>query len=593
MSAPVTVCVIAPPAANAARGVVYPHYVHEILQHAGLYHETIAPDDLADALPGIRLLVTVGDGDLPEDGRAALSAWVRNGGAWLAMGGVCGLPDVFGVTLEAPSYSTFGGGRCALGEGYLSLDHPLHPLSAGIPGPLHFFNGTAVLAGAGGTCIASILNRHQHSTHRAGIVESAPGAGHALLIAVDITGSVIRIQQGTAVSRDGVPSPDGTAPTTDGVLKSDDGAVLDWDFDRRPVPGAPGLSAFLHPVADLWREILLRGVFHLATQNRIALPLLWLYPRNLPALAHMSHDTDQNDPALGERLLDVLDEAGIHSTWCVILPGYSPRLIGRIRDAGHELATHFDAMSEGTAFTEEQFDSQWRALKEMFDETPVTNKNHYLRWEGDTEFFEWLAKRGIRLDQSKGASKTGEAGFNFGTCHPYFPLDPAGNRLDVLELPTPTQDLIIFAPPAIIAPLLDAVERRHGILHLLFHPAHIGKDGVAEALLAAVRGAKERGLEWWTARRLDAWERARRAAVWHGYEAAGGAARATLAAPDMLSGATVLWLAPDGAKIRVNDAAALTKTMTRWGFEFHAAVLDAAGDTDITCAVSGACPTDP
>src|SRR5688500_20191428 len=76
-------------------------------------------------------------------------------------------------------------------------------------------------------------------------------------------------------------------------------------------------------------------------------------------------------------------------------------------------------------------------------EKPVTNKNHYLRWENDTDIWDWCAKHGIGLDQSKGASKTGEAGFNFGTCHTYFPARFDGSVIDVLELPTPTQDLFV------------------------------------------------------------------------------------------------------------------------------------------------------
>ena len=581
MSAPVTVCILPPPGPNAARGVAYPDYIREILDHAGLYYETVAPDDLAGALLGTRLLVTVGDGDLPDDARAALGEWVRGGGAWLAVGGAGGVPELLGVAAESPAYSTFGGGRCALGEGYLRLDHPLHPVLDGVHGPLHFFGGTAFRT-AGGTCIAGVLDRHQRDARRAGIVETAPGEGHCLLIAADVTGTVVRIQQGVAVTRDGVSAPDGTAPVADGVLKSDDGAVLDWDFDRRPVPGAPGFSAFLHPVADLWREILLRGIFHLARQARVSVPLLWLYPRNLPALAHMSHDTDGNDAALGRLLLAVLKEAGILSTWCVIVPGYDYDLISEIAAAGHELATHFDAMSEGTEFTEEQFDAQRRILVRLFGEAPVTNKNHYLRWEGDTRFFEWLAAGGIQLDQSKGASKTGEAGFNFGTCHPFFPLDTQGRALDVLELPTPTQDLHIFAPPSLVPPLLDAVCRSHGVLHLLFHPAHIAKDGVAESLRSAVREAEARGLEWWTARRLNDWERARRAARWSGYAEDANGARATLDVPEKLESATVLWLHPASVPVRVNGATAETATVQRWGFAFQSVVLDAPGRSEIT-----------
>ena len=56
-------------------------------------------------------------------------------------------------------------------------------------------------------------------------------------------------------------------------------------------------------------------------------------------------------------------------------------------------------------------------------ERPATNKNHYLRWENDVDVWEWCVKHGIRLDQSKGASKSGEAGFD-GWIHRY--IVPAG-----------------------------------------------------------------------------------------------------------------------------------------------------------------------
>lgn len=573
-SLPLGLCILPSPPPNAARCVAHAAYMREILAHAGLCRRDVAVEELPDALPGLRLLVTVGDTALPEPAREALRTWVTEGGAWLAVGGTCGLPDLLGVEEETPPVATFGGGKVTLGEGYLTADHPLHPVLSHLRIPLHFFNGAAVRGGAG-QVVAGILDAHQRPTHRAAVVEAAPGNGRTMLIAPDVTGSVVRIQQGVAVTRDGVPSPDGLAPDSDGVLKSDDGFVLDWTFDRQPIPGAPGLSAFLHPVADLWREVVLRAALHLASERRIPLPLLWRYPRNLPALAHMSHDTDGNDPALARLLLDALHEAQIQSTWCVILPGYEDEVLAAIRRAGHEPAMHFDAMSEGTAFTEEQFDRQWKALCARLGGDIVTNKNHYLRWEGDTEFFTWCEKRGIRMDQSKGASKTGEAGFNFGTCLPHFPVRPDGAPLDVLELPTPTQDLVVFAPPQIVDPLLDAVVRCHGVLHLLFHPAHIAKPGVADALKAAVEAAKARGLEWWTARRLNNWERARRAAHWSGFEAEPGRARITLFAGTHLAGATILWLAPAGGSLSVNGAPAETQTVQRHGFRFAAATFDA------------------
>jgi hypothetical protein len=240
-----------------------------------------------------------------------------------------------------------------------------------------------------------------------------------------------------------------------------------------------------------------------------------------------------------------------------------------IRAAGHELATHYDALEHPWA--EAEFDRQWRQLCALFaPQVPVSNKNHYLRWEGDTEFFDWLAQRGIALDQSKGASKTGEAGFNFGTCHLYLPVAPDGRLLDVLEMPTPTQDLEVFAPAALAKPLLEAVVRQHGVLHLLFHPGHIHKPPVAAALLEAVKQGQARGLEWWTARQINEWERARRQVRWQDYKAADGLVEVRLCAGAPLQDATVLWLCPSAAHVQVDGADQPARRVERWGFQFAA-----------------------
>src|SRR5439155_25920768 len=172
-------------------------------------------------------------------------------------------------------------------------------------------------------------------------------------------------------------------------------------------------------------------------------------------------------------------------------------------------------MTPGHHFTEAEFDRQFDALKKLFNgEQPVTNKNHYLRWEGDCELWDWCVKHGIQLDQSKGPSKTGEAGFNFGTCHPYFPVTFDSRMIDVLELPTLTQDLVVFAPRALLDGLIDGVKRVHGVLHLLFHPAHQHRPEVREALKSAIERAKREGMEWWTGRQINQWERARRGVLW-------------------------------------------------------------------------------
>ena len=570
---PLGMCILPPRPRNAPRTVSYASYMREILAHAGVCYTPLSLEQLENHLPHTRILLTVGDTPLPETVREAVRVWVQHGGAWLAIGGTAGAPGLFGVEEEPATYSGWGAAIGTLGEGYLLPAQQNHPVLSSIPVPLHFFNGTPVRA-RGGRPLAGILDAHQRETARAGVVEHLVGEGRCLLIAPDVTGTTVRIQQGVAVTRDGVAAPDGTAPICDQMLKTGDGAVLDWLFDRQPLEGVSGFSAFLQPVADIWRTVVVRSILYLAHLQNVVLPILWLYPRNLPALAHLSHDTDGNDPALGERMLDVVRQAGISSTWCIIPPGYPQSLIERIRAEGHELAMHFDAVEEGSIWDEGAFHEQWRTLKNLFGgEPPVSNKNHYLRWEGDTEFFEWCQRRGIQIDQSKGPSKTGEAGFNFGTCHPYFPVDPQGQWIDVLELPTLTQDLNVFAPDALLDPLLQAVLRHHGILHLLFHPAHVGKPGIAETILHAVRRAQECGMEWWTACQISRWERARRTVQWLEYRQQEGETSVRVGCDTPLEEATILISTGSGAVDVDVEGLLHTERTERWGFPMTAVTL--------------------
>jgi hypothetical protein len=323
---------------------------------------------LVEQLPSLRVLVTIGEVELPDEVKEQLTAWVRQGGAWLSVAGICGLGEVLGAEYVSPEYTGPGFGvvpERALGQGFLEGSGE-HPVLAHLRSQLHFFNGLTVRPVADAIALASVRDAHGRETEHAALVEQRYGDGQCLLLAPDAVGAIVRIQQGVAVTRDGAPAADGSAPTSDGVLKADDGIALDWHFDRQDVPGLPGLKAFLEPVADAWREMLLRAVFYLAERKRVALPVLWLYPRNLPALAHMSHDSDGNDAGAARELIRQLDIADINSTWCIIAPGYKPDIIDSIRANGHELAMHYDAMTEGIEWGEEQFEKQWQFLQQQF-----------------------------------------------------------------------------------------------------------------------------------------------------------------------------------------------------------------------------------
>ena len=575
LTTPVAVCIWPEPAPNRPHVGAYPHYLLEVLDHAGLCYRRVEPDALADALPSTGVLVTVGEAEPDKMTHDALSAWVRAGGAWLAIGGTGGAPDLLGVEPAEPGFNMFGGrGRSVpLGEGYLAPAEARHPVLAPLSRPLHYFNGSALTATTGRT-LASILDAHQRRLPHAGLVEHEPGDGCTLVIAPDVAGSIVRIQQGVAITRDGIGPSDGSAPVCDGVLKSDDGGVLDWSFDRRPLPGVDGCTAFLEPIADQWRELVLRGILHLAHRRGVAVPMLWYWPDNADAIAHLSHDTDGNHPDRGRALLDLVNELGIRSTWCVIEPGYDRSFIDELRQAGHELAMHYDAVSEGKRWSQAQFNEQWAFLRALFGvERITTNKNHYLRWEGDTDLFQWCAAAGIELDQSKGPSKTGVAGFNFGSCHAWFPLDPAGRPIDVLELATQTQDLEVFAPRQLGDALVDAAARHHGVLHVLFHPFHMEKAEVRDALRHVAATVRQRGLPWWTAARINRWERARRRLGFTRFEQSAGRASVRLRAGESLPGATLLWMLP-------GPGADAGQPVQRWGFPGQAVTIDLDTGTD-------------
>ncbi len=552
---PLGVCVFPEIGPNRARTTSYPHYIHEVLQHAGVFYTGVELNKLDLVLDSLKILVTVGETDLHEKVKHKLADWVKAGGAWISVAGVCGMDEVLGASLQKPDMWSWGGAAFkSLGEGYLVKNETEHPAVAHVKRPLHTFGGVTVIS-RGAKVLARVDDKHGRQTDRPGVLEHVAGKGRAILIAADITGTLVRIQQGICVTRDGVPAPDGSGPVNDSVLKADDGCVLDWELDRDSVPGMSNFRCYLEPAADVWREVFLRSIFHAAREQNVALPILWLYPRKLPALAHMSHDTDGNEPEKAHRLVALLDEAKIKATWCVILPGYEPSLISKIKSAGHELATHYDAMTEGTIFSEKEFDEQRRELVAMFGEKPVTNKNHYTRWEGDVEFFEWCAARGIQMDQSKGASKTGEAGYNFGTCHLYFPVTFRGRKIDVLEMCLPTQDLHVFAPVELFEALLATVKRHHGIFHQLYHPAHTSKPEVGESLLMVARRAREEGMEWWTAKQINQWERARRDVKVESFDGT----TLSLKSSETLTDATILVL---NGKI----------DMEAWGFGFEAFV---------------------
>lgn len=581
---PLGVCVIDPPDENWPRMVNYPEYIFEILSHAGICYDTIKMSDIGKNISDLRILLTIGDTTADSFDSSALRDWVQSGGCWISIGGTCGLCDLLGVERVEPTFRPYDTEIACLGEGYMTVSEA-HKVVEHLKIPLHYFGGIK-LSETTAKVVARTTDAHQRVTGFAAIAENEAGKGRAMVIAPDICASVVRIQQGTAVTRDGVQSGDGTISCDDLLLKTEDGITLDWIFDRQEVPGMPGFNAFLQPIADQWRDVVVRAILHMAASAGVSLPVIWLYPHAAPAIGHISHDSDANDENLAAEMLRVLKDAEVHSTWCIVSPGYRKEMIRRIRSEGHELAMHYDAFEVGE-WSEEEFKRQVAEITELCDgEGLVSNKNHYLRWEGDMEFFEWCERAGIQIDQSKGATKIGESGFCFGTCHPYFPISWTHRLADVLELPTFMFDIVAYIPKEIMPPLIEAVLAQHGVLHLLHHPHHIAKPGVEEGLAEVVHVTRHAGMEWYTSKQINDWERARREIVWHEYVGGESDAKIRFTTKKSMDGLTLMWLAPDNTSATMNGDRVSPLELTRWGFCFQGVDFYSKANSEYTLGIT-------
>ncbi|HZG56554.1 hypothetical protein [Paenibacillus sp.] len=377
--------------------------------------------------------------------------------------------------------------------------------------------------------------------------------------AVNVGETVVAVQQGDRpVLEDGVPAPDGTADVTDGVLKADDVMLMDWDKDRKTT--ASGLPYFAFPYADWWRELLV-GYLVVACRDRgLALPFVGYWPHGIDRVAHLSHDSDFNGDEQAATTLALLEEQGIRSTWCMLEPGYSRHLYDRIREGGHEIAFHYNAVAaDNGVWSEAEFLRQFRWLQEATGERDIaTNKNHLTRVEGWGELFRWCEKAGIASDQTRGPSKKGNVGFLYGTSHPYFPAawaDENNRRYDVLQVGflTPDMNTGKWTDDTFVAPMLDEVARTEGVAHFLFHQYHLHhNERVRSAYRIWAEEARARGFTFLTNREINDWERARRAFRIGGFGADGAPAVDALGGP--APAGTVVWVPVVGDAGAVGDA---------------------------------------
>lgn len=555
---------------------VYTPYLFEILKQAGLAYQVWTPQSWLDSRPeGVTLVAGL---DHRKEWPSAFSAYCDQGNAVLAVGGTHGLDHVLGVrSVRMVKEGWIGWGGSPYGEGLLSS--------------FHFF-GAALVVPQDGIEPHGTLELHN------GAASNHPAVsfnGTASLLAVDLARTFCMIQQGVSVHKDGVLSEDGTGLINDDIFKADDSVVLDWKKDRDSFEG--GAPFYLHPIVDEYRVMLLRLLHEL--HRRISRPMaqVWFWPEGVEAVGHISHDTDGNAVDAAEMMLDRLKEADIHSSWCVIMPGYPDHVYRRIIEDGHEIALHYNALETEQCYWDERlFNEQLSMLQGQManlehGEPVRTNKNHYLRWEGDVQFYQWCERAGIVVEQSKGGTKQGNKGFLSGTCHMHLPISNAAERnrlMKVYSNPTlawdPPMALRCTGPEA--RAIIDRCKSVYGVAHFLYHPATFKLHAeVGPTFVETVRYGKEQGLPWWTAKQLYEWHELRRT-----IEVQAEAGKLVVKAGGACQGLTVLLPAdhplPEGG---AGGTVRAVKPTERYGMPLQMWVLDVPqGETVIPLAKGAA-----
>jgi len=510
----------------------FQRYLCEMLSHAGVPYILLEGTEALSAEAYDIVIAAYAD-ETPEDAER-LWAFAEAGGTIIAYGGLASFRRRFGCLRGAPAavgYADVGA--------WNAKDGPLRFLEADpwTPGP-----AGAVPLGASGR-----LTRESPDGEAAGpaCLSFRIGAGVLHRWAVDVCATIVGLQQGTMpVLTDGWPAPDDTAAVDDGLLKAEDNAELHWEWDRRFTE--TGSPYFPSPYADLWRELCVAQLIGAALAKGLTLPFLGQWPDGVDAVALVSHDSDLNVPESAWTTLDLLEETGIRSCWCMIEPGFGPDVYERVERDGHELAFHYNALpKDGGEWSRDAFRRQLEDFKATAGNARiVSNKNHYTRFEGWGELWRWCEEGGIEVDQTRGPSKRGNVGMTFGTCHPYFPIawhDERNRLYDVLQIGFLTQDLDIgtWADRSVVAPLLERVRRVEGVAHFLFHQYHLQyRPEARDALRYVAAEAKRRGFAFWTSREINDWERARRRVKIVGVDEEGRPLLASGALPD----GAVVWV---------------------------------------------------
>lgn len=464
--------------------------VADALRTAGLVFRKYPLEQLEAACSYAQILIVPPLGGAAE-AATLIARHVEDGGAVICLGDTSGLNAYLGV--RSPTENR------EFGEGYLA---PVaeHFVLGSETAPIHCVGGECVLAD-GATTLAQLLDCHGKPTGLCGLSVQEHGSSTAIYIAPDLGLTAVRLRQGCYVEMDGLPAPDGTAPIRDRILRSEDGSLLDWDFDRATgLAGEP--PAFLLPAVDRLVSLVVRAAAYAA--ERMGLPLLLLWPHRDGAVATgmVSFATDGTDVQNVQTILHQATLVGLRATWCLRSPGFSLDVAKALRVREHEVALQFE-VSEPEDWASDRLSFQQTRMSRSAGARQMTSVSiQDGRWHGRNEFWDWCARAGIEAEIGRFPWQPGNAGCLFGTYRPFRPARRDGSLMSVLSIPCLAADIGRRVSSARALEILEHAANSHGVAHFFFETRSFDEKAVSEAFRNLVAHARPRGVEWATAEEI-------------------------------------------------------------------------------------------
>lgn len=524
---------------------------------------------LAQVLPLLSVLITAGTIPLKPEAQQALQDFVARGGVWIATGSTCEMDRLFGVECELNPFPFGSDELIPLGEGYVLARDESRLFPSGLSS-LRFSGGVAVRA-VKGQVLAEVLDVHQNPSGRAAIVRHFYGEGYTLLFAVHIGETVARIRHGRAVVEDGVPPADGSAPLRDGVLRCEDGILLDWQFDR--AASENGLPYFHFPVADGWCEVLIRAILEASQHAGGVCPMVWYYPRNLEGAGVLFVRQEVDRPDAESAFSRLMTLVGVRAVWGIQDASQSPAFYRELFKRENEVALIFepDAKSfcrQATLQTQLDHARRFSGLRNI-----RTVQVNGLRWQGLSEFHEHCERLQIVADLGHGGYAPGAAGFAFGSCHLWKALKWDGSFIQTYVLPLLGYEVIDSLPVEVARDIIRTVAHYHGVAHFALSPAIAVDEMRADRLVRLLALAREEGMDWFTASELVNWEESRRL-LRYKFNCQGDTLQMALVAARTMSHLTLMLLSGETLQVSTGVNVLPTTTVHRYGFDFQAVQVD-------------------